>query len=63
MEKEYVIYNFINEFLEGYSDIGTPCLTCFKEDAIKFNLKDAHNELNELHKMGFTGLQIKECKV
>lgn len=60
MEKEYVIYNFINDYLEGYSDIGTPCLTCFKEDAIKFNLEDAKSELDILHKMGFIGLKIKE---
>jgi hypothetical protein len=60
MEKKYIIYNFINEYLEGYFDSGMPSLTCLKDSALKLKLKDAERHLSKLHKMGFTGLKIKE---
>ena len=37
-----------------------PSLTPFHEDAIIFDLHDAESMLDKLHKLGFTGLQIKE---
>jgi len=60
MTKQYVIYNFINEYYEGDYDNGMPSLTPLHEDAIIFNLHDAESMLDTLHKLGFTGLQIKE---
>jgi len=60
MSKQYVIYNFINFFYEGDYVNGMPSLTPFHEDAIIFDLHDAESMLDKLHKLGFTGLQIKE---
>ena len=58
--KQYVIYNFIDEYLEGYFDSGIPSLTCFHEDGLKLSYDEAKEHLNSLHAMGFTGLKIKE---
>ena len=58
--KQYVIYNFLNFFYEGDYDNGMPSLTPLHEDAIIFDLHDAEIMLDKLHKLGFTGLQIKE---
>jgi len=60
MIKQYVIYNFLNEYYEGDYDNGMPSLTPLHEDAIIFNLHNAKVILNKLHKLGFTRLQIKE---
>lgn len=60
MDKQYVIYNFINEYLEGYFDSGMPSLTCFNDCAMKMNYSEANANLVKLHAVGFTGLQIKE---
>lgn len=60
MNKKYVIYNFLNEYLEGYFDNGNPSLTYLKDAAMKFNKYDAEIHLDKLHKMGFTGLKITE---
>lgn len=62
MDKKYVIYNFINEYLEGYFDSGNPSLTCFKDSAMLFTFEDAKEHLEKLHKMGYTGLDIKVYK-
>lgn len=59
---EYVIYNFINELLEGYYENGMPKLTCFEEDALIFDFADAKAQLSKLHCMGFMGLDIKPLK-
>ena len=58
--KQYVIYNFIDEYLEGYFDSGLPSLTCFHEDSLKLSYAEAQEHLSKLHEMGFTGLKIKE---
>jgi len=55
-----VIYDFLDNFYEGDYDNGMPSLTPLHEDAIIFNLHDAKAMLDKLHKLGFTGLQIKE---
>jgi len=60
MSKQYVIYNFLNFFYEGDYDNSMPSLTPLHEDAIIFNLHDAKTMLDKLHKLGFTGLQMKE---
>jgi len=60
MTKQYAIYNFLNFFYEGDYDNGMPSLTPFHEDAIIFDLHDAEVMLDKLHKLGFTGLQMKE---
>jgi len=60
MTKQYVIYDFLDNFYEGAYDSGIPSLTSFHEDAIIFDLHDAEIMLDKLHKLGFTGLEIKE---
>lgn len=58
--KQYVIYNFLDEYLEGYFDSGMPSLTCFHEDGLKLSYYKAQEHLSKLYEMGFTGLKIKE---
>lgn len=60
MDKEYVICNFLNEYLTGYFDSGYPDLSCLHDDCMTLTYKEAQEHLAKLHKMGFTGLQIKE---
>jgi hypothetical protein len=60
MDKQYIIYNFINEYLEDFYDNGMPYLSLLHENCMVFNLKDAEEHLIKLHQLGFTGLQIKE---
>jgi|WetSurMetagenome_2_1015567.scaffolds.fasta_scaffold210992_2 hypothetical protein len=53
-----IISSMIGEYLKGYYLNGMPKLTCFSDEAIIFNYEDAKKELNKLHSMGFTGLEI-----
>lgn len=63
MDKKYIIYNFLNEYLDGYFDSGNPSLTCFGDSALKFKLDEAESHLTKLHSMGYTGLKIKEYQL
>ena len=63
MTKQYVIYNFINEYYEGDYDNGMPSLTPLHEDAIIFNLHDAKAMLDKLFNFNYSGLMIFDCVV
>ena len=60
MSKQYVICYFLDNLYEGAYDSGIPSLTSIHEDAIIFNRNYAESMLDKLHKLGFTGLQIKQ---
>lgn len=58
-DKKYYICNFIKEYLEKLYDNGTPCLTCFRNNAIELTKTQADVLLEFLHNKGYTGLYIK----